>query len=128
MRLSRRFAPVFAAVALVTAVPYDAMSHPRAESANATPRPAAGSEAARRPAVPQPFGADCRTTVTGSHAVAYCHNPYVGTDRVALHVECARWWDIDSDSAPVDVGPAMTVRLTGRCWKEIRRVWITHED
>ncbi|MCT9004809.1 hypothetical protein ACWGKW_33220 [Streptomyces sp. NPDC054766] len=117
MRLSRRFAPVFAAVALVMAVPYDAMSHPRVESAN---------EGSRRPAAPQPFGAECRTTVTGSHVVAYCHNPYVGTDRVRLHVECARWWDIDSDSAPVDVGPAMTVRLTGRCWKEVRTVWITH--
>ena len=118
MRLSRRFAPVFAAVALVMAVPHDAMPHPRAE----------GVSGGSRPAVPHPFGAECRTTVTGSHVVAYCHNPYVGTDRVALHVECARWWDIDSDSAPVDVGPAMTVRLTGRCWKEIRRVWITHEE
>ncbi|MEU9142199.1 hypothetical protein AB0D33_40770 [Streptomyces sp. NPDC048404] len=127
MRLSRRFVPVFAAVALVLAVPYDAMSHPRAEGVNGGSPRAAGSEGARRPAVPQPFGAECRITVTGSRAVAYCHNPYVGTDRVALHVECARWWDIDSDSTPVEVGPATTVRLTGRCWKEIRAVWITHE-
>ncbi|MFJ6830931.1 hypothetical protein [Streptomyces sp. NPDC091209] len=117
MRLSRRIAPVFAAVALVMAVPYEAMPHPRVDGANGGPR---------TPAVPEPFGAECHTTVTGSHVVAYCHNPYVGTDRVSLHVECARWWDIDSDSAPVDVGPAMTVRLTGRCWKEIRTVWITH--
>jgi hypothetical protein len=117
VRLSRRFAPVFAAVALVMAVPYDATSHTRVEGAYG----GAGS-----PAASQPFGAECRTTVTGSHVVAYCHNPYVGTDRVSLHVECARWWDIDTDSAPVDVGPAMTVRLAGRCWKEIRTVWITH--
>ncbi|MFE1288958.1 hypothetical protein [Streptomyces sp. NPDC058751] len=128
MRLSRRFAPVSAAVALVLAVPYDAMSLPRAEGAGEGSRQAAVDVGARRPAVPQPFGAECRITVTGSRAVAYCHNPYVGTDRVALHVECARWWDIDSDSAPAEVGPAMTVRLAGRCWKEIRAVWITHEE
>ncbi|MFI0966652.1 hypothetical protein ACH4S8_35535 [Streptomyces sp. NPDC021080] len=127
MRLSRRFAPVFAAVALVMAVPHDAMPHPRTEGVSGGSRPA-GSDTARLPAVPQPFGAECRTTVTGSHVTAYCHNPYVGTDRVALHVECARWWDIDSDSAPIEVGPAMTVRLTGRCWKEVRAAWITHEE
>jgi hypothetical protein len=118
VRLSRRFAPVLAAVALVMAVPSDAMPHSRVEGANG---------ASRRADAPQPFGATCRTTVTGSHVVAYCHNPYVGTDHVSLHIECARWWDIDTDGVPVDVGPAMTVRLTGRCWKEIREVWITHE-
>ncbi|GAA1368096.1 hypothetical protein [Streptomyces beijiangensis] len=75
---------------------------------------------------PEPFGADCRTTVEGSHVVAYCHNPYPDSDRVELHVECARWWDIDADGRPVEVGPAQTVRLTDRCWKEIRAVWITH--
>ncbi|MFE2303323.1 hypothetical protein ACFXAW_34600 [Streptomyces sp. NPDC059445] len=123
MRLSRRFAPVFAAVALALAVPHDAMSIPRAERVNEGS--AAAGQGARKP-VPQPFGAECRTTVTGSEVVAYCHNPYVGIDHVALHVECARWWDIDTDGAPVEVGPAMTVRLTGRCWKEIREVWITH--
>ncbi len=58
---------------------------------------------------------------------AYCHNPYVDTDRVRLHIECDRWWDIDTDSAPVDVEPALTVRLTGRCWKEVRSVWISHQ-
>ncbi|MEU4089365.1 hypothetical protein [Streptomyces aureus] len=127
MRLSRRFAPVFAAVALVLAVPHDAMPHPRAGGVSQGSRPA-GGDTAGPPAVPQPFGAECRTVVSGSHVVAYCHNPYVGTDRVALHVECARWWDIDTDSDPVEVGPAMTVRLTGRCWEEIRTVWITHEE
>ncbi|MFC9847566.1 hypothetical protein ACFWFF_30505 [Streptomyces sp. NPDC060223] len=113
MRLSRRFAPVFAAVALVTALPSDAVPHARVGSEN--------------PPVQQPFGAECRTTVTGSHAVAYCHNPYVDTDRVRLHIECDRWWDIDSDGAPVGAGPAETVRLTGRCWKEIRSAWVSHQ-
>lgn len=65
--------------------------------------------------------------MTGSHVVAYCHNPYVDTDRVRLHIECARWWDIDTDSAPVDAGPALTVRLTGRCWKEVGSAWISHQ-
>ncbi|MET7743931.1 hypothetical protein [Streptomyces sp. NPDC005385] len=117
MRLSRRIAPAFAAVALVMAVPYDAI-----------PRTLAHQDGAgtSRPSGSQPFGAECRTTVTGSHVVAYCHNPYVDTDSVRLHVECARWWDIDTDSASVDVGPATTVRLSGRCWKEIRAVWIRH--
>ncbi|WP_406336234.1 hypothetical protein [Streptomyces sp. NBC_00203] len=95
------------------ALPYDATPHARVEAEN--------------PAVPQLFGAECRTTVTGSHVVAYCHNPYPETDRVSLHVECDRWWDIDSDGPPVDAEPAMTVRLTGRCWKEIRSVWVSHQ-
>ncbi|WP_369383685.1 hypothetical protein [Streptomyces sp. cg36] len=76
---------------------------------------------------PEPFGADCRTLVRGSHVIAYCHNLYPGVDRVRLHTECARWWDIDADAAPVEVGPAQTVRLTDRCWKEVRAVWVTHE-
>ncbi|MCX4975626.1 hypothetical protein [Streptomyces sp. NBC_00620] len=113
MRLSRHVAPLLAAAALVTALPSDAVPHARVGSEN--------------PAVPQPFGAECRTTVTGSHAVAYCHNPYVDTDRVRLHIECDRWWDIDSDGAPVGAGPAETVRLTGRCWKEIRSAWVSHQ-
>ncbi|MET7829684.1 hypothetical protein ABZT23_34085 [Streptomyces sp. NPDC005386] len=117
MRLSRRVAPALAAVTLVMAVPTDAI-----------PRTSGDDDGTglARSARSQPFGADCRTTVTGSHVVAYCHNPYVDTDTVRLHVECARWWDVDTDSAPVDVAPALTVRLTGRCWKEIRAVWITH--
>jgi hypothetical protein len=95
------------------ALPYDAVPHARVGHG--------------KPAVSQPFGAECRTTVTGSHAVAYCHNPYVAADRVSLHIECDRWWDIDSDSAPVEAGPAMTVRLTGRCWEEIRSAWVSHQ-
>ncbi|MFF0792049.1 hypothetical protein [Streptomyces spiralis] len=74
----------------------------------------------------EPFGATCRSTVSGSEVTAYCHNPYPETDRVALHIECARWWDLDGDGVPVDVEPARTVRMTGRCWKEIRSVWISH--
>ncbi|MEV6116715.1 hypothetical protein AB0L59_30645 [Streptomyces sp. NPDC052109] len=113
MRLSRSLAPVTVALALVLSLPYDAMPYARVAGA--------------KPPAPSLFGAACRTAVHGSHVVAYCHNPYVDTDRVRLHIECARWWDIDTDSAPVDTGAAMTVRLTGRCWKEVRSVWISHQ-
>jgi len=75
---------------------------------------------------PVRFGAECRTRTAGSQAVVHCHNPYPEPDQIRLHIECARWWDIDSDGAPVVAGPAMTVRLTGRCWKEIRAAWVTH--
>jgi hypothetical protein len=95
-------------------LPYAAMPHPRVKAGKATDQ--------------QPFGSACWTTIRGSRVVAYCHNPYVETDRVRLHVECARWWDVDTDSAPEEAGPAMTVRLTGRCWKEVRTVWISHEN
>ncbi|MEU8034037.1 hypothetical protein [Streptomyces sp. NPDC049099] len=113
MRLSRSLAPVTVAVALVLSVPYEAMPYARVGDG--------------KPPAPNLFGAACRTTVRGSHVVAHCHNPYVDTDRVRLHIECARWWDIDTDSAPVDTEPAMTVRLAGRCWKEVRSVWISHQ-
>ncbi|MGW3207524.1 hypothetical protein [Streptomyces sp. NPDC001135] len=113
MRLSRSLAPVTVAVALVLSLPYEAMPYARVDDG--------------KPPAPNLFGAVCRTTVRGSHAVAYCHNPYVDIDRVRLHIECARWWDIDTDSAPVDTEPAMTVRLAGRCWKEVRSVWISHQ-
>jgi hypothetical protein len=113
VRLSRSLVPVTVAVALVLCLPCDATPHAR------------GGDG--KPPAPDLFGAACRTTVHGSHVVAYCHNPYVDTDRVRLHIECARWWDIDTDSAPVDTAPAMTVRLTGRCWKEVRSVWISHQ-
>ena len=73
------------------------------------------------------FRATCRTRIHGSHATAYCHNPYPETDRVSLHVECARWWDIDADGAPVVIGAAGYVQLTDRCWKEIRSAWVSHE-
>ncbi|MFE5659731.1 hypothetical protein [Streptomyces sp. NPDC056517] len=76
---------------------------------------------------PENFGASCRTVVQGSTVTAHCQNPYPRTDRVRLHVECERWWDIDSDSAPVEVGPADYGKITGRCWKEVRSAWITHQ-
>jgi hypothetical protein len=112
VRLSRSLAPAAVAVALVLSLPYDALSHPRLREG--TP-------------APEPFGAACRIAVTGSHVTAYCHNPYPAADRVSLHIECARWWDLDSDGTPVEAGPAQTVRLTGRCWKEVGRVWISHQ-
>ncbi|GAA3739278.1 hypothetical protein [Streptomyces tremellae] len=71
--------------------------------------------------------ATCRTRTAGSHAVADCHNPDPAADRVRLHVECARWWDVDADSAPADIPPAGYARLTERCWQRIAAVWITHE-
>lgn len=108
MRLFPSLAPVTAAVALVLGPPCEAFAHPRVDDA-------------------RPFGAECRTAVRGSHVVAYCHNPYAETDRVRLHIECDRWWDLDTDGSPVEAGPAMTVRLTGRCWKEVRSAWVSHE-
>ncbi|MFF5916735.1 hypothetical protein ACFY8C_00110 [Streptomyces flavochromogenes] len=76
---------------------------------------------------PENFGASCRTVVQGSTVTAHCQNPYPRTDRIRLHVECERWWDVDSDSAPVEVGPADYGTITGRCWKEVRSAWITHQ-
>ncbi|MFH8476168.1 hypothetical protein [Streptomyces sp. NPDC018000] len=88
-------------------------------------RAGAGASAPAAPS-PDPAGSECRTSVRGSRVVAYCHNPYPSTDRVQLHTECRRWWDIDADATPVDVGPGRTVRLDDRCWKEVGSVWITH--
>ncbi|MFE2067459.1 hypothetical protein ACFXDH_34650 [Streptomyces sp. NPDC059467] len=113
MRLSRSVVPLTLALALVLSLPYDAMSHARVANGHSP--------------APDLFGAECRTTVHGSRVVAYCHNPYVDTDRVQLHIECAQWWDIDTDGSPADTGPAMTVRLSGRCWKDVRAVWISHQ-
>ncbi|MEU6509961.1 hypothetical protein [Streptomyces sp. NPDC046942] len=113
MRLSRSLAPVTVAVALLLSGPYAAPARAHVDDG--------------KPPAPSPFGAACRTAVHGSHVVAYCHNPYVDTDRVRLHIKCAHWWDIDTDSAPVDAAPALTVRLTGRCWKEVHSAWISHQ-
>ncbi|MES9505830.1 hypothetical protein ABWJ92_05390 [Streptomyces sp. NPDC000609] len=88
-------------------------------------RAGAGASAPAAPS-PEPAGAECRTSVRGSRVVTYCHNPYPSTDRVQLHTECRRWWDIDADAAPVDVGPGRTVRLDDRCWKEVGSAWVTH--
>lgn len=94
---------------------------------------AAGHVGAADAAVPsapgaEPSGAECRTSVKGSRVVAYCHNPYPSADRVQLHTECARWWDIDADSRPVEVPAGRTVRLDDRCWKEVRSAWVTHAN
>ncbi|THA22972.1 hypothetical protein E6R18_31700 [Streptomyces sp. A1277] len=86
---------------------------------------AAGGAAPPAPR-PEPSGAECRTAVHGSRVIAYCHNPYPSADRVQLHTECARWWDVDADSEPVEVGPGRTVRLDDRCWKEVGSAWVTH--
>lgn len=72
------------------------------------------------------FGADCATRIEGSQVKASCHNRFPATDFVRLHVECDRWWDVDGDSAPVAVGPAARLELTGRCWKEVRSAWVSH--
>ncbi|MGW0334034.1 hypothetical protein ACWD0J_19550 [Streptomyces sp. NPDC003011] len=115
MHLSRSLAPVTVGVCLVLSLScesYEATPHARGE--------------AHQAAAPEPFGATCRSRVTGSQVTAYCHNPYPQADRVSLHIECARWWDVDGDGAPVVAGPAQTVRLTGRCWKEVRSVWVSH--
>lgn len=80
------------------------------------------------PEKPPSYEADCGAVVDGSRAIAYCHNPYPVTDRVRLHVECERWWDVDADSAPVEIDPAGYARLTERCWKEVRAVWISHQS
>ncbi|MFE0103006.1 hypothetical protein [Streptomyces sp. NPDC059009] len=120
MRLSPRAVP--AALALLLALPYDAVSLTGGAAEQARARVADGGAQEERP-----FGAECRNAVEGSRVVAYCHNPYPDTDRVRLHIECDRWWDIDTDAAPVEAGPAQTVRLTGRCWKEVRSAWVSHE-
>ncbi|MER6998344.1 hypothetical protein [Streptomyces sp. NPDC000410] len=89
------------------------------------PVPGAVSAPHREPA-PRPFGADCDVVVEGSRATANCHNSYLDTDRVQLHVECVRWWDVDADSGPVDVAPTAYATLTERCWKEISSAWVSH--
>ncbi|MCM2391566.1 hypothetical protein [Streptomyces albipurpureus] len=76
---------------------------------------------------PRKYKAYCHTVIDGSRATAYCNNPYPGGDRVRLHIECERWWDLDVDSAPARIDPAGYVELTGRCWKEIRAVWVSHQ-
>lgn len=108
---------LLAALTLVLAVPCDAAPY----TTGTAPR-------ARVP-VPveeRPFGAVCRTVVHGSRVTAYCRNPYPEPDRVGLHIECDRWWDLDTDGASITAGPAQHVRLAGRCWKEVRSAWVSH--
>ncbi|MFI8206331.1 hypothetical protein [Streptomyces sp. NPDC085937] len=109
---SFRLASATAAVALVLFLPYEAMPQARVQPREAAPE--------------EPFGAACRVRIDGSRVTAHCHNPYPGTDRVALHVECARWWDLDGDGSPVAVGPARRVLLTGRCWSDVDAAWVSH--
>ncbi|GLF98713.1 hypothetical protein [Streptomyces yaizuensis] len=77
---------------------------------------------------PEPvrYEAECWMDIDGSRATAHCGNPYPVVDRVRLHVECERWWDIDTDGAPVEIHPAGAVSLSERCWKEIRSAWVSH--
>ncbi|MFE0630147.1 hypothetical protein ACFW3D_24670 [Streptomyces sp. NPDC058864] len=72
-----------------------------------------------------PDVAECRTSVQGSEGVAVCFNPDPDLDRVQLHIECLQWWDPDVDGVLVPVGPAQTVTLSDRCWREIQEVWVT---
>ncbi|MFK0116230.1 hypothetical protein [Streptomyces sp. NPDC090994] len=114
MRFARRLAAAAVVASFGLSLPYETVAHARVQSRSEEAEPA------------RPFGAECRIRHTGSRVTAYCHNPYPDPDRVSLHVECVRWWDLDSDSAPVAAGPAQTVRLTGRCWKEIGAAWVSH--
>jgi hypothetical protein len=68
---------------------------------------------------------ECRTSVKGSQGIAICFNPDPDIDHVRLHMECRRWWDPDVDGPPVAVGPAETVTLSDRCWKEIQSIWVS---
>ncbi|MEV8307503.1 hypothetical protein AB0P36_09105 [Streptomyces flavidovirens] len=112
---NRRAAAGLLAMAAVAGLAAPAVAE---RAADAGPKPAAKKVAL--------FGSTCRTTIDGSRVVAYCHNPYPESDLVRLHTECDRWWDIDADGSPVEVGPAQTVRLTDRCWKEVRSAWVSH--
>ncbi|MFD0058787.1 hypothetical protein ACFVHR_34235 [Streptomyces sp. NPDC127168] len=112
MRPLARLASASLALACVLVLPYEAMSHARVGTGD--------------PARAELFGSACRVRVVDSDVTAHCHNPYPATDSVRLHVECVRWWDLDSDAAPVEAGPAQTVRLDGRCWKEVRSAWVSH--
>ncbi|MFE3069433.1 hypothetical protein [Streptomyces sp. NPDC059247] len=126
MRVTRQGLGVTASVAvLFTGMAVAA--EVRAAPAPAEDLPAAAPARSGEGGEPENFGASCRTVVRGSHVTAHCQNPYLVTDRVRLHVECDRWWDVDTDSTPVEVGPADYGRLDGRCWKEVRAAWLTHQ-
>ncbi|MDX3732705.1 hypothetical protein [Streptomyces caniscabiei] len=120
MRILRSIAPAVVALVLVLTLPSESAPYARVETGKSPARVGADDR-------PDAFGAACRSTVTGSQVVGYCFNPHAAVDHVRLHIECARWWDIDSDSAAVEAGPARTVRLTGRCWKEVDSVWFSHQ-
>ncbi|MFI9823714.1 hypothetical protein ACIHFC_25085 [Streptomyces sp. NPDC052013] len=115
-----RLASATVAVAVALALPYEATAHTRVQPDRATTDDTGTEE------TDDLFGAACWIRVDGSHVTAYCHNPYPDIDHVSLHVECVRWWDLDSDSRAVAAEPAQTVKLTGRCWQEVRAAWISH--
>ena len=135
------FAALLTAVTLLVALPCGAASHTdsshtdsahtdssNTDSSNTdSSRTAKTAPRARVTLENKPFGASCRTAVDGSHVTAYCHNPYPEPDHVGLHIECDRWWDIDTDGPRVEAGPAQRVRLVGRCWKEVRSAWVSHQ-
>ena len=121
MRISHSIAPAVVALALVLTLPSESAPHARVDTGEGHAHVAVEDDK------PASFGAACHSTVTGSQVVGYCFNPHAAVDHVRLHIECARWWDIDSDSAAVETAPARTVRLTGRCWKEVRSVWFSHQ-
>ncbi|UQX00535.1 hypothetical protein [Streptomyces sp. RerS4] len=138
--------PIRAVSLLITSVvltallmPGGAAARPDERGPATGPDPAAGTVAdfadlpaeppatPAKPPAPELYGADCDTRIDGSLVVATCHNPYPETDLLRLHVECDRWWDVDGDSAAVPLDAAGRTRLTGRCWKEVRTAWVSHE-
>ncbi|WP_425835503.1 hypothetical protein [Streptomyces fractus] len=111
-----------AALALLIALPYVAAC---ASAQGATAEKGGHARVADKKR--EYFGADCRIDIDRSLVSAECHNPYPTVDRVALHIECDKWWDIDTDSRPKAVYPAETLRLDGRCWKNVRTAWVSHQ-
>ncbi|MEU1281847.1 hypothetical protein [Streptomyces sp. NPDC005805] len=89
--------------------------------------PGAGGPQQPPPKKEPVYEAVCRTVVDGSRVTAHCHNPFPNADRIRLHVECDRWWDLDADTTPVELLPAGYTKLSQRCWKEIRAVWVSHQ-
>ncbi|MGA5425034.1 hypothetical protein [Streptomyces lavendulocolor] len=122
----RRVMALSAAALLLSGLALGARTHAADKEAPTGGDAPAGTAGKGARAGKDVYVASCRTSVEGSRVTAYCHNPNPGADRVQLHVECARWWDIDSDSAPVEVGPTAYAELTQRCWKEVDEAWISH--
>ncbi|MFH7598883.1 hypothetical protein WDV06_27880 [Streptomyces racemochromogenes] len=140
-----RASPSRAVSLLVTAVALTGLLIPGALARPDAPGPAAGPDTADRAAVDlaeipaeppvrperpggrELYGSDCDTEIDGSQVIAYCHNGFPETDLLRLHVECERWWDLDGDGALVPLDPAGRTRLTGRCWKEVRTAWVSHQ-
>ncbi|MFJ9177600.1 hypothetical protein [Streptomyces sp. NPDC102360] len=118
MRLHPRFT---AAVVLLISLPYLAACTP-AQGATAEKDGHARVADKKR----ERSGAACRIDIDRDLVSATCHNPYPTIDRVALHIECATWWDIDTDARPKAVFPAGTLRMDGRCWKSVRTAWVSH--